>query len=414
MPEAKQPNPDAFGANAWLVDEMFEEFRRDPLSVSESWREFFEGYKPAGANLAGRTVLVPPAQAPVDETMRGAADGGGTRNGAGAGVATLIATSAPPASLPVPGAASSPPGPLSDAKPAPAAPVQAAPVPAAPVPAAPVPAAPVPGGLEGTTVSLRGSAARVVSNMTTSLEVPTATSFRVVPAKLLEVNRLILNNQLARSGTAGKVSFTHLIGWAVVQSVLAVPAINSSFSNPGQQDGDSLAAEKTNAKNTNDKNTNAKSTNSGPAVFRPTHVNLGIAVDLERSDGTRSLMVPVIKLADTLDFRQFWRAYEELVRKVRSGKVEVSDFAGATITITNPGTLGTVQSVPRLMAGQGAIIGVGTIDYPAEWQGADPRRLAELGVSKVVSLSSTYDHRVIQGAESGLFLQRRPQAATRR
>ena len=142
------------------------------------------------------------------------------------------------------------------------------------------------------------------------------------------------------------------------------------------------------------------------AVFRPAHVNLGIAVDLERPDGTRSLMVPVIKQADTLDFRQFWRAYEELVRRVRSGKVDVSDFAGGTITITNPGTLGTVQSVPRLMAGQGAIIGVGTIDYPAEWQGADPRQLAELGLSKVVTLSSTYDHRVIQGAESGLFLQR--------
>ena len=102
----------------------------------------------------------------------------------------------------------------------------------------------------------------------------------------------------------------------------------------------------------------------------------------------------------------FWQAYEELVRKVRSGKGEVTDFVGATITITNPGTLGTVQSVPRLMAGQGAIVGVGTIDYPAEWQGADPRQLAELGVSKVVTLSSTYDHRVIQGAESGLFLQR--------
>jgi 2-oxoglutarate decarboxylase len=139
---------------------------------------------------------------------------------------------------------------------------------------------------------------------------------------------------------------------------------------------------------------------------RPGHVNLGLAVDLERADGTRNLLVPVIKQADTLDFRGFWQAYEELVRKVRAGKAEVSDFAGATVTMTNPGTLGTVQSVPRLMTGQGAIIGVGAIDYPAEWQGADPRQLAELGVSKVVTLSSTYDHRVVQGAESGLFLQK--------
>ena len=150
----------------------------------------------------------------------------------------------------------------------------------------------------------------------------------------------------------------------------------------------------------------APAKSGGPAVFRPAHVNLGVAVDLEKSDGTRTLMVPVVQRADEADFRGFWKAYEDLVRKVRGGKGEVPDFVGATITITNPGTLGTVQSVPRLMAGQGAIIGVGTIDFPAEWQGADRRQLAELGVSKVVTISSTYDHRVIQGAESGLFLQR--------
>jgi multifunctional 2-oxoglutarate metabolism enzyme len=398
-PVGKQPSSDAFGANAWLVDEMFEEFRRDPFSVSESWREFFEGYKPAGANLAGRPVLVPAAPGAEDglneagERHRGgngagsggAGSGGAGGGGAGSGVATLVTTSVPP---PAPQVEKGPASPAS----APAEPRLSPPTPATP----PTPAGAPSSGLEGTTVPLRGSAARVVSNMTSSLEVPTATSFRVVPAKLLEVNRLILNNHLARSGTAGKVSFTHLIGWAVVQAVGAVPAINSSFSGPSRQDGETPAA----------KSAIAKSANGNPAVFRPAHVNLGIAVDLERPDGTRSLMVPVIKQADTLDFRHFWRTYEELVRKVRSGKVEVTDFAGGTITITNPGTLGTVQSVPRLMTGQGAIIGVGTIDYPAEWQGADARQLAELGVSKVVSLSSTYDHRVIQGAESGLFLQR--------
>jgi multifunctional 2-oxoglutarate metabolism enzyme len=369
VPEAKQPSPDTFGANAWLVDEMFDQFRRDPLSVSESWREFFEGYKPAGANLAGRTVLAANAPLPADDVAT--VDGGGVGNGSGPGVTTLAA----PPRAPEPQVTG----------------LVAVPSPGAPADAKQAQPLGHPAGVDGTTVPLRGSAARVVSNMTSSLEVPTATSFRVVPAKLLEVNRLILNNQLARTGTAGKVSFTHLIGWAVVQAVQAVPAINSSFSGPAHQDGDGPAP---------------KSTNGGPAVFRPDHINLGIAVDLQRSDGTRSLMVPVIKQADTLDFRHFWRAYEELVRKVRSGKVEVSDFSGATITLTNPGTLGTVQSVPRLLAGQGAIIGVGSIDYPAEWQGADPRQMAELGVSKVVSLSSTYDHRVIQGAESGLFLQR--------
>ncbi len=389
MPEAKptnpkQTSPDNFGANAWLVDDMYEQFRQDPLSVSESWREFFEGYKPAGANLSGRPPFARAASAPaglaaVDSPPDNAVVGGSAGNGAGGGVATLIAPSVPP-SEPRAATTATAPGRAPEEKPSAPAPLGAA---------------------EGTTVPLRGSAARVVSNMTSSLDVPTATSFRVVPAKLLEVNRLILNNQLARTGTAGKVSFTHLIGWAVVQAIGAVPAINSSFSGPSRQDGDN-----TTGKSTNAKRAGAKSSGTGPAVFRPAHVNLGIAVDLERPDGTRSLMVPVIKQADTVDFRHFWRLYEELVRKVRSGKVEVTDFAGATITITNPGTLGTVQSVPRLMEGQGAIIGVGTIDYPAEWQGADPRQLAELGISKVVSLSSTYDHRVIQGAESGLFLQR--------
>lgn len=341
---------------------MFDEFRRDPLSVSESWREFFEGYKPAGANLAGRPVLgAAPVPAEAEAGPNGASGPTRAANGAGGGAG------------PSPMAG---PGPLATT-PLAAAGAQVAP---------PAPPQPPSGALDGTTVPLRGSAARVVSNMTTSLEVPTATSFRVVPAKLLEVNRQMLNNQLVRTGTAGKVSFTHLIGWAVVQAVSSVPAINASFAEPARQDGETRA--------------------NGPAVFRPAHVNLGIAVDLERPDGSRSLMVPVIKQADTLDFRHFWRAYEELIRKVRSGKVEVSDFLGATMTITNPGTLGTVQSVPRLMAGQGAIVGVGTIDYPAEWQGADPRQLAQLGVSKVVTISSTYDHRVIQGAESGLFLQR--------
>ena len=371
MPENPNSRPETFGPNAWLVDEMFEQFRRDPQSVSESWREFFQGFKPGGANLA-RPLLVARQldEAGGDERGRevAAPDGkAGFAEGAGNGAA-----GAGPAPLGRAGAdlsehAAATPGP---ATPGPATPRTATPGPASPVPA---------GDQEGATAPLRGSAARVVTNMSASLSVPTATSFRVVPAKLLEVNRLILNDQLVRTGTAGKVSFTHLIGWAIVQALKAVPALNSSFRQ--EQSG-------------------------GPEVFRPFHIGLGIAVDLERSDGSRSLVVPVIKKADLLGFRDFWQAYEDIVRKVRSGKADVSDFAGATVTITNPGTLGTVQSVPRLMAGQGAIIGVGAIDFPAEWQGADPRQMAELGVSKVVTISSTYDHRVVQGAESGLFLQK--------
>ena len=237
---------------------------------------------------------------------------------------------------------------------------------------------------------------------------PTATSFRVVPAKLLEVNRLILNNQLARSGAAGKVSFTHLIGWAIVQALPIGARPQLQLPGRGRRAGHGQWSAHPRWCGPSEGGNGASGARpvAGPAVFRPAHVNLGLAVDLQRPDGSRTLMVPVIKEAEALDFRRFWTAYEDLVRKVRSGKAQVTDFAGPTMTITNPGTLGTVQSVPRLMAGQGAIIGVGAIDYPAEWQGADPRQLAELGISKVVTITSTYDHRVIQGAESGLFLQR--------
>ncbi|MGH9094645.1 MAG: multifunctional oxoglutarate decarboxylase/oxoglutarate dehydrogenase thiamine pyrophosphate-binding subunit/dihydrolipoyllysine-residue succinyltransferase subunit, partial [Acidimicrobiales bacterium] len=236
---------------------------------------------------------------------------------------------------------------------------------------------------KGAATPIRGAAARIVANMTASLEVPTATSFRVVPARLLEVNRRMLNNQLARAGTAGKVSFTHLIGFAVVEALKEVPVLNSTFHAAATDDP-----------------------KAPPTVLHHDHVGLGIAVDTQKSDGSRTLLVPVIRDADTYDFRGFWQAYEDLIRKVRGGKIGADDFAGATVSLTNPGTIGTVQSVPRLMPGQGAIIGVGTIDYPAEWQAADPRVLAELGVAKVVTITSTYDHRIIQGAESGLFLQR--------
>ncbi|MEO9223598.1 MAG: multifunctional oxoglutarate decarboxylase/oxoglutarate dehydrogenase thiamine pyrophosphate-binding subunit/dihydrolipoyllysine-residue succinyltransferase subunit, partial [Acidimicrobiales bacterium] len=218
-------------------------------------------------------------------------------------------------------------------------------------------------------------------NMVASLGVPTATSVRTLPAKLLEINRQILNNQLARD-RGGKVSFTHLIGYAVVRAIAdTVPNMNSTFIDGGDtEDGK-------------------------PRVVRHEHVNLGLAVDVERANG-RTLLVPVIKGADTMDFRAFWGAYDEVIRKIRTNKLAPDDMAGATVTLTNPGTIGTVQSVPRLMPGQGVIVGVGALDYPAEYQAADPHKLAELGLSKVMTLTSTYDHRIIQGAESGLFLKR--------
>jgi 2-oxoglutarate dehydrogenase E1 component len=226
---------------------------------------------------------------------------------------------------------------------------------------------------------LRGAAARIVANMEASLGVPTATSFRVIPAKLLEVNRKVLNNHLNRI-RGGKVSFTHIVGYAVVRAIaLTVPNMNNTF---------------------------ATGSGGKPRIVRNQHVGLGIAVDIERSDGSRTLYVPVIKEAETLSFSEFVDAYEALIRKVRGNKLSVDDLTGATVTLTNPGTIGTVQSVPRLMPGQGAIIGVGAIGYPSEYEAADPRIVAQLGLSKTITISSTYDHRIIQGAESGLFLKK--------
>jgi 2-oxoglutarate dehydrogenase E1 component len=200
---------------------------------------------------------------------------------------------------------------------------------------------------------------------------------RDVPAKLLEVNRRIVNNYLRRT-RGGKVSFTHLIAYAMVKAVESVPAMISTFT---EVDGK-------------------------PAVSRAKHFGLGLAVDVEKDDGSRTLLVPVIKNADTLDFEEFLRAYEDVIRKIRTNKLDPAMFTDGTITVTNPGTIGTVHSVPRLMQGQAAILGVGALDYPAEYQAADPETIAKLGVSKVITLTSTYDHRVIQGAESGMYLKK--------
>ena len=142
-----------------------------------------------------------------------------------------------------------------------------------------------------------------------------------------------------------------------------------------------------------------------PNVVTPAHTNLGLAIDLQGKNGSRSLVVAAIKGCETMSFGQFIAAYEDIVRRARDGKLTAEDFSGVTISLTNPGTLGTVHSVPRLMAGQGAIIGAGAMEYPAEFQGASEERIAELGIGKLITLTSTYDHRIIQGAESGDFLR---------
>ena len=213
--------------------------------------------------------------------------------------------------------------------------------------------------------------------MTASLAVPTATSVRAVPAKLLADNRIVINNHLRR-GRGGKVSFTHLIGYAVVTALEALPEMNDAYAEE----------------------------NGKPAIAKPDHVNLGLAIDVHTADGGRQLLVPNIKAAEEMDFRQFWTTYEDVVRRARAGKLAVTDFQGTTATITNPGTIGTEHSVPRLMAGQGCIVGVGAMEYPAAYAGASEETLARLAISKSVTLTSTYDHRIIQGAQSGEFLQK--------
>ncbi|GAA4982656.1 multifunctional oxoglutarate decarboxylase/oxoglutarate dehydrogenase thiamine pyrophosphate-binding subunit/dihydrolipoyllysine-residue succinyltransferase subunit [Yinghuangia aomiensis] len=226
-------------------------------------------------------------------------------------------------------------------------------------------------------VQLKGPAARVAVNMDASLTIPTATSVRAVPAKLLIDNRIVVNNHLKRA-RGGKVSFTHFIGYALVQAIKSMPAMNHGFE---ERDGK-------------------------PFLIKPEHVNLGLAIDLTKPNGDRQLVVAAIKKAEEMDFFGFWQAYEDIVRRARANKLTVDDFAGVTVSLTNPGGIGTVHSVPRLMPGQGTIVGVGAMEYPAEFQGASSDTMARLAVSKILTLTSTYDHRIIQGAQSGEFLRR--------
>ena len=186
----------------------------------------------------------------------------------------------------------------------------------------------------------------------------------------------MINNHLAR-GRGGKVSFTHLIGYALVKALAEHPEMNNSFA----------------------------IVDGKPVTVTPGAVNLGIAIDLAKPDGSRNLVVPSIKGADTMDFRQFWQSYEDIVRRARRNELTMDDYAGTTISLTNPGGIGTVHSMPRLMQGQGTIIGVGAMEHPAEFAGMSDDQLAEMAISKIITLTSTYDHRIIQGAQSGEFLK---------
>ena len=336
-----------FGANATYVEGLLGRFRSNPESVDESWRSYFT------------ELLGDPAASTQQETSNNGGvalpqpDGGGAAVALGGdgrdGRKTVVST-------------------VANAGPATAAAEvkQSAPAPAQPSSAQQVEIIPI-----------RGAALKIVENMEASLSVPTATSQRRIPVKLLDENRRLINKHL-QENNRGKASYTHLIAWALLRALDEFPQLNDGYD---VVDGK-------------------------PVRLRRPDINLGIAIDLAKKDGTRTLLVPNIKGANKLRFSQFLQAYDDVVKRARSGKLQIPDFQGTTISLTNPGTLGTVASTPRLMAGQSLIIATGAIEYPAEYQATAPEALSQLGISKAITISSTYDHRIVQGAESGAFLAR--------
>lgn len=345
-----------FGANEWLVDEMYERFVADKNSVDKSWWPVLENY-----HRIKTTDAIPTTTPPID------------------GSAVIDDSAESPATASV---ASPQTGPISTAT-QPIARTTSIAAKSQPIPAEAPKTQPIEqvedAAEEKPQLSvqpLRGISKSLATNMDASLSVPTATSVRTMPAKLLIDNRIVINNHLKRA-RGGKVSFTHLIGWALVQAIKVFPSQNVYYD---EVDGK-------------------------PSVVTPAHINLGIAIDVPRPDGSRALLVPSIKRADTMGFAEYVAEYEALVSKARNNKLTADDFAGTTISLTNPGGIGTEHSVPRLMRGQGCIIGAGALDYPAEFQGMSSTALADLGIGKTITLTSTYDHRVIQGAGSGEFLK---------
>jgi 2-oxoglutarate decarboxylase len=319
-----------FGANATYVESLLSRWRSDPSLVDESWRAYFE-----------ELLCENGASAPADAgcvTTQPQTDGG-------AAPKREDGTSVAPATIPKAAKA--------EPKPAPASPAQ------------------------GEIVPIRGAALRTVENMEASLAVPTATSQRRIPVKLLDENRRIINRHLQENDRR-KASYTHLIAYAILRAIDEFPQLNDGFEVIEKQ----------------------------PVRVRRESVNLGIAIDLEKKDGTRTLLVPNIRNANNLGFPEFLAAYDDVVTRAREGQLQVSDFQGTTLSLTNPGTLGTVASTPRLMPGQSLIVATGAIEYPAEYQSMAQAILPQLGISKAITISSTYDHRIIQGAESGAFLAR--------
>jgi len=350
-----------FGANEWLVDEMYEQYQKDPGSVDPAWVAFFAGKNGAAPVAAAAPATATPAAAQAAAPAAPAAP---------AAAPTPVVN---PSVAPTPSAAVDPARAATATASGPVATATAA----APVPKEPAKPQAAQASDEPTHTVLRGIAAATAKNMDISLAVPTATSVRNIPVKLLWDNRIVINNHLKRA-RGGKVSFTHLIGYAIVKAIRTLPAMNNTYA---EIDGK-------------------------PNMVTPAHINLGLAIDQQKPDGTRQLVAPSIKGCESMDFAQFWTAYEEIVRKAKDNKLTMEDYSGTTVSLTNVGGLGTNNSVPRLMQGQAAIIGVGSMDYPPEAQGASEETITRNAISRIMTMTSTYDHRVIQGAQSGEFLAR--------
>ena len=314
-----------FGANATYVEGLLERFRSDPNLVDESWRSYF-------LELDGDS-----------STVSGVQDNGKATPGTAREREQAVVQPSSAAAALAPEVKETPAVPSTDA------------------------AAEV--------IPIRGAAQKIVENMEASLAVPTATSQRRIPVKLLEENRLLINQYL-QEHDRGKASYTHLIAWAILRALEEFPQLNDGF----------------------------ELIDGTPSRLRRGNVNFGVAIDVEKKDGSRTLLVPNVKNANQLQFSQFLGRYDDVVKRARQGKLQLPDFQETTISLTNPGTLGTVASTPRLMQGQALIIATGAIEYPAEYQAMSPETLSQLGISKAITISNTYDHRIIQGAESGAFL----------
>ena len=364
-----------FGGNEWLVDELYQQFLRDKNSVDKKWWDIFESFGGTDSPRQAQPNNAPAQQAPAKPadaapaakkaTPRSATDArvvNATGTGANSSAeSSEPATTAAGKSLPAE-------APKDQSKAAP----KTQPIPAELPKSASASAATE----EDKSTPLRGPAKAIATNMEQSLTVPTATTVRAVPAKALIDNRVVINNHLARA-RGGKVSFTHLIGFAVIRALKLFPSQNVTYA---EVDGK-------------------------PFAVQPAHVNFGIAIDMPKPDGTRMLAVPNIKKAENLNFSEFWNTYEDLIKRARNNKLTADDYAGTTVSLTNPGGIGTVHSVPRLSKGQATIVGVGALEYPAEFRGASEKTVAIQGIGKIITLTSTYDHRVIQGAGSGEFLR---------